>query len=179
MPAPIVPLLLSRGHFLAGSAALAASTTLFGLDVDWAAPRGRERNLLAAACRPEKLKQALIPHDKYRPFPAIQDRGAWEGLRPAARSTFLAGGEKYLGYKWPDMPANVFLEYARNGNRIDYETLRNARMRALQALVFAEWVENKGRFLACTSPATTISTRATPVPSSTWMSTRCIVSAEG
>ena len=58
----------------------------------------------------------------------------------------LAGGEKYLKYKWPEMPATVFLEYARNGNRTDYENIRNARMRALQALVFAECVENKGRF---------------------------------
>jgi Heparinase II/III-like protein len=139
--------LLSRRHFLAGSAALVASTTLFALDVDWAAPRGKERNLLAGACSPEKLKQVLIPRDKYRPFPTIQDRSAWEGLRPETRSTFLAGGKKYLGYKWPDMPATVFLEYARNGNRTDYETLRNARMRALQALVFAECVESKGRFL--------------------------------
>ena len=139
--------LLSRRHFLAGSTALAASTTLFGLDVDWAAPRGKERYLLAAACSPGKLKQALIPQDKYRPFPTIHDRGAWEGLRAQTRSTFLTGGEKYLGYQWPDMPASVFLEYARNGNRTDYENLRNARMRALQALVFAECVENKGRFL--------------------------------
>jgi hypothetical protein len=86
--------LLSRRHFLAGSAALAASTTLFGLDVDWAAPRGKERNLLAAARSPEKLKQALTPQDKYHPVPTIHDRAAWEGLRPQIRSTFLAGGEK-------------------------------------------------------------------------------------
>jgi hypothetical protein len=86
--------LLSRRPFLAGSAALAASTTLFGLDVDWAAPRGKERNLLAAACSPEKLKQALTPQDKYHPVPTIRDRAAWEGLRPQIRSTFHPGGEK-------------------------------------------------------------------------------------
>jgi hypothetical protein len=45
------------------------------------------------------------------------------------------------------MPATIFLEYARNGNRTDYENIRNARVSALQALVFAECVENKGRFL--------------------------------
>ena len=133
------------------SAALAASTTLFrarcdAASVDTAAPRGKERNLLSNACRPEKLKQSLIPQDKYRPFPTIHDRGAWEGLRAETRAGLLAGGEKYLHYKWPEMPATVFLEYARNGNRTDYENIRNARMRALQALVFAECVENKGRF---------------------------------
>jgi hypothetical protein len=144
--------LLSRRHFLAGSAALACSTTFFPLDAfadntDSAAPRGKNRNLLAGACSPEKLKQALIPQNKYRPFPTIHDRGAWESLRADTRTALLAAGQKYLQYEWPEMPATVFLEYARNGNRTDYENLRNARMRALQALVFAECVENKGRFL--------------------------------
>jgi hypothetical protein len=145
---------VSRRQFLIGSAALAGATTLFGpafgqdtSSVDSAAPRGRQRDLLSQACSPEKLKERLIPQDKYRPFPTIHDRGAWEGLRPETRANLLTGGEKYLQYKWPEMPATVFLEYARNGNRTDYENLRNARMRALQALVFAECVENKGRFL--------------------------------
>jgi hypothetical protein len=140
---------LSRRHFLVGSAALAGTTTLFGLesDIDSAAPRGKQRNLLSKACSPENLKKTLITQDKYRPFPTIHERGAWEGLRPETRASLLAGGEKYLQYKWPEMPATVFLEYARNGNRTDYENLRNARNLALQSLVFAECVENKGRFL--------------------------------
>jgi Heparinase II/III-like protein len=141
---------VSRRHFLVGSAALAGATAVFGLDtgkIDSAAPRGKQRNLLSQACSPERLKETLLPHDKYRPFPTIRDRGAWEGLRPETRGALLASGEKYLHYKWPEMPATVFLEYARNGNRTNYESLRNARMRALQSLVFAECVENKGPFL--------------------------------
>ena len=141
---------VSRRHFLVGSAALAGATALFGLDtddIDSAAPRGKERNLLSQACSPETLKEKLILRDKYRPFPTVHDRGAWEGLRAETGASLLAGGEKYLKYEWPEMPATVFLEYARNGNRTDYENLWNARMRALQSLVFAECVENKGRFL--------------------------------
>jgi hypothetical protein len=45
------------------------------------------------------------------------------------------------------MPATVFLEYLRNGNRTHYEGIRNARINALSALLFAECVEAKGRFL--------------------------------
>jgi hypothetical protein len=45
------------------------------------------------------------------------------------------------------MPATVFLEYARDGNRSHYEAIRNARRGALYALLFAECVEAKGRFL--------------------------------
>jgi Heparinase II/III-like protein len=149
---------LSRRELLVGSAALAGAAALshpiFAFargvgagDIDSAAPRGKQRNLLSKSCSPEKLKEVLIPQSKYRPYPTIHDRAAWEGLRAETRSNLLAGGEKYLGYKWPEMPATVFLEYARNGNRTDYENLRNARMRALQSLVFAECVENRGRFL--------------------------------
>ena len=45
------------------------------------------------------------------------------------------------------MPATVFLQYARVGNRSNYEAIRTKRMAALQALIFAECVEGKGRFL--------------------------------
>lgn len=45
------------------------------------------------------------------------------------------------------MPAAIFLEYARDGNRSHYEAIRNARRGALYALLFAECVEGKGRFL--------------------------------
>jgi hypothetical protein len=144
---------LSRRDFVLGSAALAGSASLFAMSpsadpvVNWAAPRGMQRNLLAKACSPEKLKSSLIPREKYRPFPTIHDRRAWEALRAETRISFLTEGEKYLKYEWPAMPATVFLEYARMGNRSHYQTIRYARMGALQALMLAECVENKGRFL--------------------------------
>lgn len=150
---PLFPLALSRRQFLYGSAAIIASYPPLSLaeslapDVDTAAPRGRQRNLLAHACSPEKLKGSLIPADKYHPFPTVQDRPAWEALRPETRKALLQAGERYLGFHWPEMPATVFLEYARDGNRTHYEGIRNARMAALEALLFAECVEGKGRFL--------------------------------
>jgi hypothetical protein len=54
---------LSRRHFLFGSAAFASSTSLYAFgstQVDSAAPRGKQRNLLAKSYTPEKLKQSLI-----------------------------------------------------------------------------------------------------------------------
>jgi Heparinase II/III-like protein len=144
----------SRRHFVAGSAALLASASLFARGtllraegvVDSAAPRGKERNLLTSAYSAEKVASVLIPLVDYKPFPTIHDRAGWDGLRSETRATLLADGEKYLGFHWPEMPATVFLEYARMGNRSDYENIRNRRMGALQALVYAECVEAKGRF---------------------------------
>jgi hypothetical protein len=138
---------LSRRDLLVGAAALAGPLSLFALDSDAVVSRGKGRDLLRHACSPEKLKQSLVPQGKFRPFPTIYDRGSWGALRAETRAGLLARGEKYLGYRWPGLPATLFLEYARNGNRTDYESLRNARMAALQALVFAECVESKGRFL--------------------------------
>ena len=109
---------LSRRHFLLGSAAVVGSVSLFASKadpqgVDTAASRGKQRNLLSNACSPEKLRQSLIAQDKYRPFPTIHDRAAWNGLRAETRASLLAAGEKYLRYQWPEMPATIFLEYAR------------------------------------------------------------------
>jgi hypothetical protein len=150
---PLFSLALSRRQFLYSSAAAIASHGILSRaasplpDVDTAAPRGLQRNLLAHACTPERLKSSLIPLDRYRPFPTLQDRSAWESLRLETRKAMLDAGERYLGFHWPEMPATVFLEYVRNGNRTHYEGIRNARMGALTALLYAECVEAKGRFL--------------------------------
>jgi hypothetical protein len=144
----------SRRKFVAGSAAVLASasllahgTTFAAADpVDSAAPRGKQRNLLTGAYSNDKVATALVPLDTYKPFPTIHDRAGWNALRPETRSALLSDGEKYIGFHWPEMPATVFLEYARVGNRSDYEAIRGKRMAALQALVYAECVEAKGRF---------------------------------
>ena len=139
-----------RRHFLAASAAFASLHAIPALafqSTDPAAPRGRTRSLLAKACTPAKLAAALIPAASYRPFPTIADRKSWDTLSASTRHALLSAGEAYLNFKWPEMPATVFLQYARNGNRTNYEHIRTARMNALQALTFAECVEGKGRFL--------------------------------
>ena len=143
---------LSRRNFLAGSAALLGSRALEGLDVhtlpakNTAWPRGETRNFLAHQCSPADLKASLIPLDQYRPYPKIGDP-AWAALRPETRAAFLAEGEKNLNHTFEALSATLFLSYARVGNRSNYERGRNANLAALQALTYAECVENKGRFL--------------------------------
>ena len=95
----------------------------------------------------ERIAQVLIPREKWHPFPTWQQRQAWEALPGEVREDLLANGEKYLGYDWPALPATLFLEFARNGNRSRYEHEHFARRRALTNLVIAECVEGQGRFL--------------------------------
>ncbi len=143
---------LTRRNFLIGSALLFGSAALNGLEVhtlpakNTAAPRGKIRNLLARQCSPDALKQSLIPLEQYKPYPQIGNP-AWSQLRPQTSAALLAAGEKYLHHKYEAPSATLFLEYARIGNRSDYERVRTANLMALQALVFAECIENKGRFV--------------------------------
>ena len=147
-------LLPNRRAFLTGAACLVLQNSLFGeagrprqsQGPDSGAPRGKRRDLLTRAYSRAALASSLVPLQKYHPFPRLADRDSWNALRPETRSRLVSDGANYLGFHWPEMPATVFLEYARKGNRSDYESIRTARMTALQALVFAECVEGKGRF---------------------------------
>lgn len=143
--------LLSRRHFLLGSAALAGTASRSALDankpaIDGAAPRGKRRNLLSNACSPERLRQSLIPRDKSGHSPPFKTAAPGTGCARRRGRACLQVEKNICATNGP-MPATIFLEYARNGNRTDYENIRNARIAALQSLIFAECVEIKAAFL--------------------------------
>ncbi len=95
----------------------------------------------------EKIEKVLVPRGQWHPWPTWSERARWESLPEPVRKDLIANGEQYLGYRWPSLPATLFLEYARNGNRSRYEHECFARRNALTDLIVAECVEGKGRFL--------------------------------
>jgi hypothetical protein len=95
----------------------------------------------------EKIEKVLLPREQWHPWPKWNDRRQWEALPESVRKDLIANAEQYLGSKWPTLPATLFLEYARNGNRSRYEREHFARRTALTDLLVAECVEGKGRFL--------------------------------
>lgn len=92
----------------------------------------------------ENYKGAFKPFALY---PPITDRSAWEGLDEEWKSEALALGESYLHFDFPALTATDFMDFTRTGNRVRYETKCFSKRHALNALVLAECVENKGRFL--------------------------------
>jgi hypothetical protein len=94
-----------------------------------------------------RLETLLVPKSKWHPYPSLEDRDAWAALPAAIKNAHVRAGEASLGYGWPSLPASLFLQFARNGNRSNYQDVRNARRGALRDLVVAECIENKGRFL--------------------------------
>ncbi len=68
-------------------------------------------------------------------------------LTEGRRKALIRAGEEYLNFDWPSLPAALYMEFSRNGNRKNYETPYFLRRTALSALTAAECVENRGRFL--------------------------------
>jgi len=95
----------------------------------------------------EDLSQLLLPLDRYRPFPTIEDRAAWDALPSSVRAAHIEKGEANLGFDYPALPATVFLQFSRNGNRTNYETPHFIRRRVVEMLTVAECIENSGRFI--------------------------------
>ena len=102
---------------------------------------------LARAFPLETLRQMLVPIDRWRPFPRYADHAAWQALPSAARQNFLKLGEESLHQPLPALPATLYLEFAREGNRSRFEAPYGERRKRLHCLVVAECVEAKGRFL--------------------------------
>ena len=95
----------------------------------------------------EFLSAHLLSREAWHPYPTAQDRGAWEGVPAAARADVVAQGERALAAEWPALPATLFLDFARTGNRKRFEAQHFARRYRLTDLVLAECVGNSGRFM--------------------------------
>jgi hypothetical protein len=132
---------LSRRNFLAASSAFLAAPQ------HRAAAEVTPRNLIARRVSLDTLRTSLLPPEKWHPWPTAAERDHWEALPADARKEIVANGERQLKGDWPVLPASVFLEYKRTGNRSHYEALRNVRRGRLLELTVAECVEGKGRFL--------------------------------
>ena len=102
---------------------------------------------LAADWPAARLERALPARDAWHPVPAIGDRAGWVSVSPGLRARIVARGEKALADPIPPLPATLFLDYTRTGNRGRFESAMFDRRDRLHALVLAECVEDTGRFL--------------------------------
>ena len=105
------------------------------------------RNLLSGYWDPEKISEIILSPGEWSPYPSIGEREAWEGLPGDLKGAFIRAGEEALEFEWPNLPATVFMEFHLNGNRENFQGLQNDRRHALSALVLAELIENRGRFI--------------------------------
>lgn len=94
-----------------------------------------------------KLPDLLPLPGTWKPYPTSNERNGWESLPRTIRLSLIERGEASMDYTWPGLSANLFLEYARMGNRSNYEAVHFNRRYRLADLVLAECIEGMGRFL--------------------------------
>lgn len=95
----------------------------------------------------DRLQAMLLPAKAWHPFARASERQAWNQLAEPVRSRIVEQAEACLDRDIPSLPAAVYLQFRRNGNRSNYQNLWYERREALHSLVLGECVEGKGRFL--------------------------------
>jgi len=106
-----------------------------------------ENNSLAELFPQEKLQKILTQRSQWRPFPKAAERKAWTAIPELARRSFLDLGEESLQKEIPHLPATLYLEYKRIGNRSNFQDKWCERRKMLHCLAVAECIEGDGRFL--------------------------------
>lgn len=113
---------------------------------------GRSAGMLLQRYDRAFLLRKMVPTAAWKPFPPASDRAAWEellrqGLNLQRKSYLVSSAEVLLGKPWPALPATLYMEFARIGNRSHYEKPYFERRANLATLVLAECMERRGRFL--------------------------------
>jgi hypothetical protein len=80
-------------------------------------------------------------------LPQADDAFWRDSIPQEMRQSYIEYGEQYQGKAWTALPWTVFAENKINGNRVNYEGICFEKRRHLAALVMAEIVEGKGRFM--------------------------------
>lgn len=85
------------------------------------------------------------------PCPQVSEREKWksisEMLESSRLSKIISEAEEFSQTPIPALPATAFLDYKRTGQRERYNQPREQRRKMLSALVIAECLEGRGRFL--------------------------------
>jgi len=112
-----------------------------------ATEKQNDRTLLAPTWPLEKLEKIILPREEWHPYPTFSKPEGFDKIPERIRKAYIHEGEKALNEEWTPLPASIFLDYVRNGNRSRFEHLSFARRERLANLVLAEVFERKGRFL--------------------------------
>lgn len=105
------------------------------------------RNLLQNSTSISKLQEVIITDQQWVPYPAYDNREAWNELLSERRAYFIEQGKKKLDYEWRIVPATAYLEFERSGNRQIMERPFGQNNQALVDLFMAELAEGEGKFI--------------------------------
>ena len=93
--------------------------------------------MLSEQVSPDRLRKILIPRDTFQPFPQPTDRESWIAIPEEIRQAHIQRGEKAIGFEWPAINADLFLDFVRTGNQQEDINLWGIRRTTLCDLVIA------------------------------------------
>jgi len=93
------------------------------------------------------LAKSLPDDFSWVPFPDYTDRAGWETLLGEDKEIKIKAAEALLKYQWKVVKATDYLEFSRSGNRVIMQDIHNANIQALEALMWGELADGKGRFM--------------------------------
>ncbi|NDC73830.1 hypothetical protein EBZ70_00740 [bacterium] len=111
------------------------------------ASRATMRNIIAPSYSEAFLKEHLQPPATWYPDPIYPSPAYAQRYTEKQIASIIAKAEKQLDYTWPAEPASGYLAFDAVGDRNAMEDIAFERVRALDQLVEAELIENKGRFI--------------------------------
>jgi len=100
-----------------------------------ASVRGMSSGMIAACFSPERLAARLPRPGDWRPYPAAQDRAAWDAVHQATRDHLLGQAARLLAAPWPVLTASGYARFFSDGDRQAYERPYFARRSRLVAAV--------------------------------------------
>ena len=106
-----------------------------------------QRNIVSKELERVGIDKIIHSANNFKPFPYYNEREQWKNIPQKMQDVIIQNATQYIGYKWPNLPATLFLDFTRTGTRKSFETLVFERRDVLTNLVLAECLENKGRFL--------------------------------
>src|SRR4051812_42448830 len=100
---------------------------------------------------PLELERILREEPFVESVPRASDRAAWAEISrrngPEETARLIAAAEKVAREPVPALPASLFLDFKRYGERATYEAPYHERRNRLLSVVIGEGLEGQGRFL--------------------------------
>ncbi len=89
------------------------------------------------------FEELVLPVDRFQLF---SDIGGLH-IQPCRYDALIKRAEKYAAMDYDILPAGIYMQFKRNGNRSVYEDLYFKRRKIVLYLTLAELIEKKGRFV--------------------------------
>jgi len=91
---------------------------------------------------------AMLPESPVGVGRPITDRQAWQAVAKAPQfKRVVSEAERLMAQPIPETTDELYLEFSQTGNRTRYQRVWSQRHSRVPALVLAECIENRGRFL--------------------------------